>query len=411
MMITTRPISQVGIKDFWLALCVSLPSLIRIICPSGIESLLFEVTIADIPFYWPNLLLIFFIANAKPYKGSKLIKLLLFIQLIAVFWGVLLNRYNHTLAFLLSGNYYFYAFFIGICFSISEGQRYWISRFFSICVILLSLEVLLYSSGILTSYQGTELTTDLEDYGGIERISTTAGAATGTACDLYLMIVLCMMTTSNKKRRLFVFAIGFVALLLTVSRGGIFAMFFYLAFSIIDRMKNTRHKSKIVVTTIVALGVIYYVRLFNPFLDRLQVKNESSDMSSGREALAAMTLNNYYQNADVLALGLGFANVYPSTEIQHAGYIPTWPGAPHNMYVLTLAEQGWLGLLLTVWIILIILFSVRKNKTLLFSLIPVFLILYNTETVIGVNCQELFIVMIILSISLDQKHTYLVNKL
>ena len=73
------------------------------------------------------------------------------------------------------------------------------------------------------------------------------------------------------------------------------------------------------------------------------------------------------------------------------------------MFILYLVEQGWFGVITFVFFWFSVLLETIKNKNwyVLAILIPVILIIFNTETVIGVDSEQVFLWSILLMLALD----------
>lgn len=393
--------SKIGSRSFWMAFCLTFPAVSKILFPSSIEKLL-EIQLLGIPIFLPNLLLaIFFVRSQKNY-GNLLLKHIFWLQFLFMFIGFLYNRYDHSpFAFLLAGNFYYYILLLGMYCRINLQERLWVGRILAITLLVLGLEVFLLGLGIINGFGAMDIAEEAQQFGDVFRVGTTAGAATGTAAHLYMLTVICVMLSNSAKWRYFLFIFGFSATLLTVSRGGAFAFFMYLFIWLYHKAKEkgSGRKLKKIIGFMAALTLLYYIGVFNPLIERITIKAQTESMFESREDRSEKALQ-LYQRADSKLLGVGIANMFRSMEMHHLGYDNL--GAPHNSYVQTLCEQGIIGLVLMVlfWYIFIVIN--RKKFPILMSILPLLLVLWNTESSIVVNSDCVTTVAILMMLALDK---------
>ena len=394
-------ITKIGNKSFWLAFCLTFPAVAKIVLPSSLESLL-EIQLAGVPLFLPNLLLFVFFANTGKNHGDWGLKAIFWLQFLFMMAGFFYNHYVHQpLAFLLAGNFYYYILFLGLYSRINNQERIWIGRIFSITMFFLGGQVILLGLGVIKGFGAMVVADEVQQYGDFYRVGTTAGASTGTAVHLYMLTAISVMLSNSTKWRYFLFVFGFSATLLTMSRGSALAFFMYLFFWLYykTRERRNRRKLRIIVGSIAALFMLYFAGVFNPLIERMESKVQNEDMFESREDRAETALM-YYQRADSKLLGVGITNIFRSTEIRHLGYENV--AAPHNSYIQTLCEQGIIGfvLLIQFWLLLII--KVHKNKPILFSILPLLLVIWNTESSVVVLSDFMVSLSILLMLSLDK---------
>ena len=246
-------------------------------------------------------------------------------------------------------------------------------------LLFVFLELLLYGLGILHYKNSANEMLAGQNYNGVMRISTTVGSATGTAI---LVIMLGALGTLYFKVRsglnILVLIITTIAVLLTVSRGSILAWFlfliYYIDFYFFKNKNFVKKMGNLFVIVIIAL-VFANSKFVAPVMQRSTDLKEN--VTTGRDVRYEKGLNIYSKSK---VIGVGFGQVFPDKSIQKI-VGKEYRAAPHNSYIVILAELGVLGICffaLLVWSMgsgLIL-----KNPYSIFSLL-LLVISFNTEGV------------------------------
>ncbi|HHX70480.1 MAG TPA: O-antigen ligase family protein [Gallicola sp.] len=385
-------------KDVFVVSLLILPIMSRWLLPSSIETPLTK-SIQNIPFYLPNILIFIFLLFALKNNRNIHLKLVFWIHFLFFTIGVLVNEYTDKLAFIFSGTYYFYAIFIALHYRLSSNQKIILKRFLFISLLLLFIQVVLYSTGILE--YSLDITSGYE-IGGVYRISTTVGAATGTAGLIFLIGCLVFYLYGKTFSGYSALIITALSLLLLISRGAIAA---FGLFSLLYFWNDIRKSFKKFFITVFLLGVIitsiYKIGLFDPLLTRIEAQTYENNLYSGRDVLIESTLSTVDKSSSYL-FGVGTGNIYPSKDVKILNIKSKYPGAPHNSFVLIFAEQGIFGLLLFGIFWSVLLFTIKKNKTLFYTLLSFVVVLFNTETVFIVDSEYVFLLSIAIMMALDK---------
>ena len=392
--------TKIGSRSSWMSICLTLPVVAKIILPSSFEELL-EIQILGVPVFLPTLLIFFFFLGSKRNRGDKLLKIILLLQLVFMLIGFIYNQYSQKpVALLLAGNYYYYAIILGLTCRLTLQERYWVEKIYSSTLIILGFEVILLGLGIVKGFGGTVVADEAQSFDDFFRVSTTAGGATGTAVHLYLLTTICIMLSESRRWRYILFAFGLSTTLLTVSRGASLAFMMYFLLWLYFRIKEKKgHKLKLVFGAVSALAFLYALGVFNPIMERMTMKSQDATMFESREDRAGTALL-YYQMADSKLLGVGIANLYRSTEIHHIGIDNN--AAPHNSYIQTLCEQGIIGVTLFIFYWIVFLIVNRKNKPILMTMIPLLLVIWNTESSVVSLTEFVINIAVLLMLALDK---------
>ncbi len=271
-----------------------------------------------------------------------------------------------------------------------------------ISLLILCGEVLLYSLGILayTTAEGDDLTDGLYETGGIMRISTTVGAATGSA--IVILMLGCIITAYYKMGKIKLYALFLlitVTLLFTVSRGSLLIWLMYIGIHIVKKLKSLSFSKKVgfIIVVIASLLVLNQQGVFEPLKDRME-KNQS-DVTTGRDDLNNEAVR-LIMNSDYFGVGIG--NVFPEKIIQYKLNVPYYIGM-HNTYLTYLAEIGVIGLMFLLLFYLSVISHLRFLKLpLSFVALCVLLVSFNTEAVfVDQEYIALFFLLITASLNLQ----------
>lgn len=407
---SSRPMdaTRIGSRSFWMAFCLTIPVVSKIILPSSFE-LLLEINFWGIPVFCPNLLPFFFFWGSVRNHGNKVLKFILFLQIVFMLIGFIYNQYNQkSVALLLVGNYYYYALILGLACRLTFQERYWVERIYSFALFIIGLEVILLGLGIVEGFGEKIVADEAQSFDDFFRVSTTAGAATGTAVHLYLLTVICILLSNSPKWRIALFVFGLSTTALTMSRGGVAAFLLYFVLWMFYKIKDNRNnRLKMVFGVLTAIALLYYVGVFNPLMKRIEIKTQDGTMMESREDRAEVALQIYDINADSKLLGLGHASLFRSPEMRHMGVDNVV--APHNSYVQTLCEQGIIGLTLMLLFWFTFICINRFNKAILISILPLLLVIWNTESVAITLSDYLISLAILLMLALDKEKQYLLH--
>lgn len=389
-------------KDVFVVSLLILPIMSRWLLPSGIEIML-TVNILNTPVYLPNILLLIFLLIAYRNKKRSLLKRVFWVHFLIFSISLLLNEYTFKTPFFISGTYYFYAIFIALYYRLSDNQMIILKRLLFFSFVLLFLQIVLYSTGILE--YSLDITSGY-DIGGVYRISTTVGAATGTAGLIFLLGCILFYLYGTTFYGYLILILTAISLLLLISRGAIAA---FGLFTILYFWNEIRKSFKKFAITVLLLGttisLMNHVGLFEPILTRIENKTYEGNISSGRDTLIESTLSAIDKSGNYL-FGVGTGNIFPSKDIRIKNIKPKYLGAPHNSFVLIYAEQGFIGVLVFSLFWLILLYYIRRNKILFYTLLSFVVVLFNTETVFVVDSEYVFLLATLILLALEKNNTY-----
>jgi len=248
------------------------------------------------------------------------------------------------------------------------------------------LQVFLYSYG----FMNYEYTLSKVGYYGVERINTTIGASTGTAIILFLLmfaLVLILNNINKQKLVFFVVSIGLVAVLITMSRGGVLAAFIFVFFYYYKVWVTRTGKSAYYLFLggfgfIILFFVVNSIGLFEVFISRLDDAGRHSDFTSGRVGYIDYLLN---VNHVGLFEGYGVSGFDIAKRFRYVDVQSLNLRSPHNMYILQLLEFGWLGMLMYILLLVLLMrysgFHKKNTSIGIVYFILVFLVINNVESV------------------------------
>ena len=393
-----RSVSQQEIRDAFIVFLFIFPMITRWLFPVTIEER-FTILLFDyFPFYLIDACYLLFPFFAKFKKSTGHLQIgfyLLMLQFIVVLLNLFFVEYSDFRFVLWSNMSYFFAMLFILFYSFSKYQIRIASFCLSGAFVLLLMQIVLYSTGVL-SYS---LDLSNNEYAGVSRISTTIGAATGTSVIMFMLGGVAFRLFENTKMKYLVLLLWAVSVFLTVSRGASFAFILFILYFIYKELINSDEKERTIFQLILSfflIGVILYVSGFiTPLVERNNVL-AGEDATTGRGDILKECIDVFISSP---VWGVGIGNVYCTKELMVLpDFIRTHPLAPHNYYILTLIEQGIVGFLL---FLSTMYFLLRKLPYLSCSLCAVLiitmLVLFNTEAIF-VNSEFIFLFAFMLNI-------------
>lgn len=400
-MIRIKNIQQLSLQDVqdtFIVLLFVFPMITRWLFPISLEGRFTIFLLGYFPFYLFDLCYILFPFFAKFKKNAGHIRLsfyLLMLQFIVVLLNLFFVEYS-DFRFVFWGNiYYFIAMFFILFYSFSKSQIRVAGFCLFIAFIILLIQIVLYSTGIL-SYS---LDLSNHEYAGVSRISTTIGAATGTSVIMFMLGGVAFYLFEGTKMKYLVLLLWAMSVFLTVSRAASFAFILFIIYFMYKEVMNSDAKKRTMFQLIISfflIGAILYVSGFiTPLIERSSIV-AGEDATTGRGDIIEECIE-VFSSSPIWGVGLG--NVYCAKDLMALpDFIRTYPLAPHNYYILTLIEQGLIGFLL---FLLTMFFLLRKLPYLSCSLCAVLiitmLVLFNTEAIF-VNSEFIFLLAFILNI-------------
>jgi len=398
---------KIKIRDYFTyegkgILFLMLPLLSKWLLPPGIETKLYVNPLDLFNIYVPNILLLFvpIYFRVNKFNSSWLKPLFCFwmlLELIVLCFSDTPNIFMNV----FSNTFIFAALYLGLFHKFSQFQIELIKPFCIIGLLIIAIQIIVFAMGLVNYDMG-----DLgSEFAGIYRVYTTAGESNGSGDIVGLLMLFLLMILKDPRVKIAIVFISTVAVFFTISRSPIIMivlsfMFFWL--------KYFRKKIKYnLLVSIIIVGLVL-LDVFDPIIERNRNKSIDGDITSGRDVLIEKVIENV-RNENGQLFGLGIGNVYQTTEVIYSKEKMPYPGAPHNSYVLLYAEQGLVGLL--IFIVIIVAFLKRRynsNKDGCTLFIILLLSIYNTETVISVNSDYVYISAIfMLLINADKEYEIL----
>ncbi|WP_284151083.1 O-antigen ligase family protein [Desulfofustis limnaeus] len=245
------------------------------------------------------------------------------------------------------------------------------------------LEIFLFST--ILSYGGLE---HYQRFGEIVRISTTIGAATGSAIVVFILGVILYQSFIDKKiMSIAILAITSLSIAFTLSRGALVAQVLFLFVVILKNFMPISIKKilQTMLAVILISFVIYLVNnrinLYSSMEERFAYGTESGDITSGREDRWKQTIHYVSQNP---IFGNGSSFLMPYERGRYLDVKSLNSISPHNSYLLCLVDYGLVGfgILFSVIIYIVILVPRDSYYSLLnLSLIINIIVLMNVEAV------------------------------
>lgn len=383
---TLTNIQHSNINDILCCCMLVIPFASHWILPDGLERN-FYISLLGIPFYLPNLCYFLYLIYYKRQlsKSSEYLKkrtrngILTFVILLLLLgiFSSLTSGFDVFLPLIFDNLSLVWASVFFLLFPMNsvmiENTKYVIIP----TAVIISLEIILFGFGILT-YEA-----DLGDqeYEGIIRISTTVGAATGTATALTM--IGCLIIGYYNLTNVWKISLGLLisaGILFSVSRGPI-AM--WGAFILINFYRvyfhNSNYTKKLKYLSVggIAIFLLFSWGAFDPVIKRTQMLAIENEIDTGRRDLESRALN-MYRSSDGIGVGNGVIQVDKSLNRivdrkHHVGV--------HSYYISTLAESGFLGITLTVLYFAFLAIKFDYSYSLTYFALMLFLLSFSTEPI------------------------------
>jgi O-antigen ligase len=382
------------------------------ILSSSQESLLF-LTIGDVKFYALNICyFLYVILYGKLHVDSgysttnrfkwKILFASLGIFFYALIHSVYLDIPNIDAALFNDLNYCYFAI-LYLLFPLSKEEIGFTKWPMILCTLFLNLEVILYSLGIL-SY-GAINDSSVQSFGGVMRISTSIGAATGTAVILMMISAISVSVYKiSKMLRWILLLIGTIGVFFTVSRGAIISWsVFVLVFIYVKYLRNVTLTKKIgsFISIAFLFGAFYFLGAFNPLIERNAEKGDVN-VTSGRDVRVEAAMRMYHASHEI---GVGLGQVFSDKSVSNI-IKSNHKMAPHNTYVTVLAEQGFIGAFLFILLFLVILFYLDRKNIMSFLFLLILLVNFNTEAIV-LHAEYMAPIMFIAMISVKRVKNFI----
>lgn len=328
------------------------------------------------------IILFIYIFFTKRLKNNKINNILL-LGLFVSFISCLINgRSEWFLRFLIGADFYIFGLLFMVI-NLNYNHLKIIKPIVLISFYLICAQQILISLGFIQiEANGTE-------FDQIIRFGTTAGSSIQTAYLLLIIIAILILLYHNKYILFSIHLLGGVSILLSLSRGPIFSLFIVISLFLIVNLKKLKVIIIIIITLSISL-VLFFAEQQIGFLSIIEQRVEVEDVTSGRNTRWETTLN-VFSNSSFL-FGAGNA-ITPSERGKRSEFNieKELANSPHNVYLSYLVENGILGFCIFIWLIILLVKSVIKKRTIFSYSLLIFLILpityMNTEIILrnGLN--------------------------
>ncbi|GAA0884214.1 hypothetical protein GCM10009120_28120 [Sphingobacterium siyangense subsp. cladoniae] len=367
-----------------------LPALLRLILIESIEAGI-TVDFFGYSLFLPELTYLFLPLCAQIRKVSgKFIKpnypliLLALFGLLIDFLGTLNSGSNKYLINFLAGSDFYLSIFVFGLFPIKK--EHFKILFYPVAVswVIICLEVFLFSFGIL-KYSGD---IGSQDYGGIVRISTSVGAATGTAVAVLLLGVVSYFTCPIKYNKIksFILYITLATTCATLSRGAIlFGLCWFLLY-LRDILKKSSAKEfvnniiKVALIIVLVFTVGSSIGLIDSVMARIDNMENANDVTSGRDERWEKAYSLIQENA-IIGNGPNYYTLLKRGRLMDVDTLDLF--SPHNSYILVLMQTGILGFLIFLFVMfkLIANVKIKVENSASFLFLLFIIVSFNTEIV------------------------------
>ena len=338
-----------------------LPIVFHWLLPVSIENSMYLKIGGVLPFFILNICYFVYIFNYKsfieddetviPYKARISTIVFIIIYLLYSFINGILNGTDNLLVLMTNNQVFAYSLLV---FMLHPMDADMIERTKYIVIpvaIVLSIEVLLYSLGILN--YSLDLHSEARE--GVMRISTTIDAATGSAIVLVMLGVMTLYYAEIKFHiRISVLILITVSVFFLQSIGSVLVWSGYLLYYFyVNYLKEQTLSYKI--RSLLLGGILIFcffkTDVYQPILSRYNELEEYDNVGTGRGTLVEKAMDIFFESGG-LGVGLGQTNYDKSLHITHVKR--SHPIGVHNYYICILAELGFWGLFFLLTYLLLI---------------------------------------------------------
>jgi hypothetical protein len=394
--------SRSKIKDYIFVYLLTIPIICRWLFTETLEDF-FTISFFYYPLFIPEILFLFlpfYYVRTSKIRKNKLVFLSI-LGLFFLFLGLYVNDCNSIYLNFIGGTDFYITTFIIASFPLEKKHLKIIKWPIFFSLILLSFEVVLYST--IWSYSGLE---DAKTYGGIKRISTTAGGATGTSVILFTLSSIAFYLFYDRRYiKFLILVVSTLSILFTLSRSAIVAQLFFLLYYFFSNLKLNKsifkYLFKIFLFVVISILLNKKYQIVSSVSERIVNSVDSGDYTSGRFERFDKAYS-LFLNEPIFGNGSSYLLPYNrATSIKDYSVDSLNSYSPHNFFLLILVDYGLYGFLLIILILfefVKISFQDKKLNILNFSFYIVILIFMNLE-IVFINMDYLMPTYLMASIS------------
>lgn len=361
-----------------------IPMISHWLLPEGIEQILY-ISVFGVPFYIFDTFYILYIAKYSKLKNRDYskrsfvgrISLLAFLYLLYSFGNGIAQNVDGIFLQMIDNQAFIYCALIYLLYPLNRLQIESTKYLLIPTTILLCLEIFIFSLGLMTY----SLDISSESYGGIMRISTTIGAATGSAYVISCLGVICISIYNLSERWKFIILITVsLALLMLMSRTAIILwgiyVFYYIYKMYIRHASFTRKLGSILIA-VVSIYAMYNYGAFDAIIERQEYSKSVDNISSGRDVLIKRSLQIFKASG---GWGAGIGQTHTDKSLNNVVKM-SQPCGVHNFYLGQLSEEGVVGLILVILLLLTLIRNLDYKKPIAYFVLLQILLGFQTEPI------------------------------
>lgn len=248
-------------------------------------------------------------------------------------------------------------------------------------LFILIISLYFYYKGVLVSYS--------MGYGVDERPTTLVGPVNTSS--YFIVIISCLFAELYIKQRWLKMSLLLIVTLLTIvgaCRGALLVIGLYIIILMVREYKDTKMIVKIML--ILSLSASIFFVFSSDLFSVLSMKNEEiaegGDITSGRGERIALVIDKAFNDSPLV--GVGHGRVFPSSKDllvqrdERGFHYSKYEGAPHNAFVVILAERGIIGFLLVIIGVVYILLLLDYRNNLSYLVLLMMAVMANFEAIL-----------------------------
>lgn len=365
-----------------------LPIVVHWLLPVSIENSMYLKIGGVFPFFILNICYFIYIFNYKtliddnevviPYKARISTIIFIVIYLLYSLTHGILNGIDNLLVLMTNNQVFVYSLLVFILHPMDADMIERTKYIVIPVAIILSIEVLLYSLGILN--YSLDLHSEASE--GVMRISTTIDAATGSAI-VFVMLGVMILYYSDIKLyiRLSVLILITVSIFFLQSIGSVLVWLGYILYYFyVNYLKEQTlsYKIKSLLLGGILIFCFFKTDVYQPILGRYNELEKNDNIGTGRGALVEKAMNIFFESGG-FGVGLGQTNYDKSLHIINVKR--SHPIGVHNYYICILAELGFWGLFFLLTYLISLIRHINFSNPISFYILLLFGITFCLEPI------------------------------
>jgi O-antigen ligase len=244
----------------------------------------------------------------------------------------------------------------------------------------------------------------IDEYEGVIRFSTTAGASTGTSIVLFMLGYILYSLTSFRYQK-YILILSLLYIIFTLSRGALFAEFLLLIYLLVKKYFNFSFIGIIKLISVLIsfilffLAINYFTGIFDSLSTRLERSNKIELNEDNSRYFRWLLAYDDFNNSPLIGNGSGYMVPYNRakyTNIESKGYY-----SPHNSYLMILVDYGLIGFVIFILSIYFLWLKIKNNNFMYEIKLTFYIVVFFFMNIEVVFLNVEYIVLLLILLEMD----------